>query len=178
MANIRVRELAERCNCSVQNIYNHINKHEEELRPHIYKDRRGTFLDEYACDLIRSYMYPKEVSADIELQQQLNNVRQALLETSAKLSKVEAELAHTRSDLDIANRDLAEQQRLLAASNEYLDFQKSQNAEQLDEIKRLEEALKASETAQKAAEDRAEAAENETRRVKGSGLIDRIFRRW
>lgn len=118
---IRVREFAEKCGCSPQNVYLHLKNHAEELEGHLLKDRRGTLLDDYAQDFIRQAMYPKELSADNsvqKLEEQVAELRTALFTAGQENLKLSSKLLETEGERDRALLDAGQYQKLLKASEE------------------------------------------------------------
>ena len=103
MANglIRVRDFAESCGCTPQNIYLHLKNYAAELEGHTIqgKGRQGILLDEYAQDFLRSIMYPKELS-DNALMDEINKLRAVIVQASQENARLATMLAATEAERD------------------------------------------------------------------------------
>ena len=157
---IKVREFAEECGCTPQNIYLHLKNYAAELEGHTQKGRRGLLLDEFACEFIRGAMYPKEISADAAVMEELNRLRATVLQIGQENARLTGELAKAEAARDAALLESANNQRLLAASEEAKEVQAA-------ELEAKEEAVRAAE---------AKSAELEAKNVAlmSRGLWDRI----
>ena len=174
---IRVREFAEQCNCTPQNIYQHLKNYATELEGHTQQGRRGILLDEYACDFLRSVMYPKEISADTEVMEELNRLRQNLLDMGMKNAALASRLAEVEGDRDRALLEAGEHQKQLLALTAHQEEQEQaleqarQDAEAAAQRSaELEEQLRAEKAA------RAEAEERE-QRLKSRNWFERLTRK-
>lgn len=118
---IRVREFADECGCTPQNIYLHLKNYAAELEGHTHKGRRGILLDGFAQDFIRQAMYPKELSTDNsvqKLQEEVAELRSALFKAGQQNLELAAKLAETEGARDRALVDAGQYQKLLRASEE------------------------------------------------------------
>lgn len=130
---IRVREFAQSCGCTPQNIYGHLKKYAAELEGHTLqgKGRQGVLLDEYAQEFLRSVMYPKEVTiADTALEEELNAMRAEILRVGQENLKLGAALLNTETERDKAQLEVKHFQRLLADS-ENAEKERAQEVETL-----------------------------------------------
>lgn len=137
---IRVRDFAKNCGCTPQNIYGHLKTYATELEGHTFqgKGRQGVLLDGYAQDFIRSVMYPKEVSADTELQQQVEELRTALFHASQESQRLAVTLAQTEGERDKAMLEAGQLQRLLVASEEAEKARKAEVAELREQLQQAD----------------------------------------
>ena len=118
---IRVREFADECGCTPQNIYLHLKNYAAELEGHTHQGRRGILLDAYAQDFIRQAMYPKELSTDNsvqKLQEEVAELRGALFHANRQGMELAAKLAATEGERDRALIDAGQYQKLLAESTQ------------------------------------------------------------
>lgn len=177
---IRVREFAEKCGCTPQNIYLHMKNYAAELEGHIHEGRRGQMLDAFAQDFIRDVMYPKELATDTtvqKLQEEIAELRASLFQASTKSLELASRLAETEGERDRALLDAGQYQKLLVASQE---------AEAAQKAELIEANEKAAAAAERAAElDRLlgevqaerDAAVAKNNALKNRGLLARIFRK-
>lgn len=116
---IRVRDFAESCGCTPQNIYLHLKNYAAELEGHTIqgKGRQGILLDEYAQEYLRSIMYPKELG-DNALMDEINKLRGAIVQASQENARLAARLAAAEGERDRAILESGQLQRLLTASEE------------------------------------------------------------
>lgn len=138
---IRVREFADECGCTPQNIYLHLKNYAAELEGHTHKGRRGILLDPYAQDFIREAMYPKELSTDNsvqKLQEEVAELRSALFQASQQGMELSAKLATAEGERDRALLDAGQYQKLLAASTQ----EKEAKEKELEDAVRKAEAWK------------------------------------
>ena len=174
---IRVREFAEQCNCTPQNIYQHLKNYATELEGHTQQGRRGILLDEYACDFLRSVMYPKEISADTEVMEELNRLRQNLLDMGMKNAALASRLAEAEGERDRALLESGEHQKQLLALTAHQEEQK----EALDQARQEAEAAarKVAELEQQLQAEMAARAEAEQRehQLKGRNWWERLTRK-
>lgn len=129
MGFIRVREFADQCGCTPQNVYKHIRNYKEDLDGHVYQDRRGLMLDEVAQDFIRNVMYPKELSTDTtvaNLQEEMAELRSAVMKLGQENLRMASELVHTQGERDRALFDLKHHQKLLQAAEDAEEAQKAE----------------------------------------------------
>lgn len=181
---IRVREFAEQMGCTPQNIYLHLKNYAEELEGHVIDSRQGKLLDEYACEFLRSVMYPRELDANSEvtrLNTELNELRSAFMKLGQENLNLSSRLATTEGERDRALLDVGQYQKLLKSSEEEgeakLEAAQKETAEAIlgresaeREVAELKELLEQEKAARAAAE-----ADNEA--LKGRGLLARIFRK-
>lgn len=138
MANelIRVRDFAKQCGCTPQNVYLHLKNYAKELDGHVITGpgRTGALLDDFAQDLIRSRMYPKELSDDAATKE-INRLRAAVTAAAqerADLYKQISTIEHERDNalklagenqllLDANTQELKEKEKLLAVSQKATD---------------------------------------------------------
>lgn len=146
---IRVRDFAQSCGCTPQNIYGHLKTYKVELEGHTFqgKGRQGVLLDEHAQAFLRSVMYPKEISADTEIMAELNRLRADLLQLGMKNTELAARLATAEGERDKAVLEVGHYQRALTAS---------QDAEEVKQ-KELDDALGMIESYERQSEREAEA---------------------
>ena len=109
---IRVRDFAQKCGCTPQNIYGHLKTYAAELEGHMIqgKGRQGVFLDEEAQEFLRSIMYPKEISKDtavVKLQNEVAELRTALFQAMQKGMEMSAMLSATEAERDRLQLDVA-----------------------------------------------------------------------
>lgn len=187
---IRVRDFAQACGCTPQNIYGHLKSYAAELEGHTHqgRGRQGVLLDDFAQDFLRSVMYPKELG-DNALMDEINQLRAALVQASQENSRLAVKLAATESERDRALLDAGQYQKALTASQEaeearaaelqqaHEDYQ--QAAEALEKMRdeahmRLQEA-QAAEERELEAKKRAEQAEAKNAALMGRGLLARIL---
>lgn len=137
---IRVRDFAKNCGCTPQNIYGHLKTYAVELEGHTFqgKGRQGVLLDEYAQDFIRSVMYPKEISADNELQRQIEELRTALFRASQETQKMAVTLAQTEGERDKALLEAGQMQTLLTASQEAEEARKAEVEELREKLQQAD----------------------------------------
>ena len=116
---IRVRDFAQACGCTPQNIYGHLKTYAADLEGHTIqgKGRQGVLLDEYAQDFLKSIMYPKEIG-DNALMEEINQLRGQLLQMTVKSTELAARLVETEGERDRALIDNKQYQKLLEASEE------------------------------------------------------------
>ena len=124
-----IRALANELGCTVQNIYQHINANKEELKGHITKRGKKSFLDQYAVDLITNLVTPREkiVIQDQHLFNELNRARASL----AKMVQEKEEMINMIKDLNERMNEKDKQLQLLE--------DKSSNAE--TELEKAKEEL-------------------------------------
>lgn len=116
---IRVREFAQNCGCTPQNIYGHLKTYAAELEGHTFqgKGRQGVLLDGYAQDFLRSVMYPKEI-ADNALMDEINKLRAQLLQMGVENTRLASQLATTEGERDRAVLEAGQFQKALTAAEE------------------------------------------------------------
>ena len=179
---IRVRDFAQKCGCTPQNIYGHLKTYAAELEGHMIqgKGRQGVFLDEEAQEFLRSIMYPKEISKDtavVKLQNEVAELRTALFQAMQKGMEMSAMLSATEAERDRLRLDVAGAEKRLRLAEE------SQVAKDV-ELSRVEQ--EAAEARQKAQEledllgkvqAERDAAEARERALKARNLIERVFRK-
>lgn len=184
---IRVREFAQNCGCTPQNIYGHLKTYAAELEGHTFqgKGRQGVLLDGYAQDFLRSVMYPKEI-ADNALMDEINKLRAQLLQMGVENTRLASQLAATEGERDRALLEAGEFHKALTASQEaeeakdaeIQDLREKHNQQHLVLAKAREDALHERQQAEKQqaeleAQLDAERAKNEA--LMGRGLLARIF---
>ena len=162
---IRVREFADQCNCTPQNIYQHLKNYAAELEGHTQQGRRGILLDEYACDFLRSVMYPKEISADTEVMEELNRLRAQLLQVGMKNTELSSRLAQVEGERDRAMLEAGEHQKQLLALTEHQEEQE----QALDQARKDAEAA-----AQRAAELEQQLQAEMAARAEAEGKYDAV----
>lgn len=133
---IRVSDFARKVGCSPQNIYKHVRNYAAELEGHLHGSRRGLLLDEYAQEFIRGVMYPKEVSGDTALREELEQLRSALFAASQENSRLAVALAQTEGERDKALLEAGQLQKLLTASQEAEEARKAEVEELREENRR------------------------------------------
>lgn len=181
---IRVREFAQNCGCTPQNIYGHLKTYAAELEGHTFqgKGRQGVLLDGYAQDFLRSVMYPKEI-ADNALMDEINKLRAQLLQMGVENTRLASQLATTEGERDRAVLEAGQFQKALTASQEAEEAREAelkQAAEALEQMRdeahmRLQEA-EAAEQRELEAQKRAELAEAELAAYKALPWYKKIFR--
>lgn len=159
---IRVREFAQNCGCTPQNIYGHLKTYAQEMEGHTFqgKGRQGVLLDGYAQEFIRGVMYPKELSAEASgVMDELNTLRGEFLRLGAKHAELAAKLAQTEGERDRALLDAGQFQKALAASKEEQEAKEAELQQAQEDYRQASEALEQmrAEAAQRLQE--AEAAE-------------------
>lgn len=160
---IRVKEFADKVGCTPQNIYLHLKNYKTELEGHVVQGRRGSMLDEYAQDFIRSVMYPKEVSADKSVLAELNQLRGEYFQIATKLAEAQAIIASLEAEKDKNLYELGHYQRLLSAAQES-EAEEKREKEQLEEnLQHASEELKKAVENQRALEDNLQAAESNSK---------------
>ena len=174
---IRVREFADQCNCTPQNIYQHLKNYAAELEGHTQQGRRGIMLDEYACDFLRSVMYPKEISADNEVMEELNRLRAQLLQVGMKNTELSSRLAEVEGERDRALLEAGEHQKQLLA----LEAHQEEQEQALDQARQDAEAAaqRAAELEQQLQAEMAARAEAERReqQLKSRNWFERLTRK-
>lgn len=182
---IRIRDFAESCGCTPQNIYLHLKNYATELEGHTIqgKGRQGILLDECAQDFLRSIMYPKELGENVVAQEN-ERLRKALAIASQENAALLKRALAAEGELDRALLREGENQRLLAASEEAQEAQAEElrqakvdmaaMTEMYKEMKQEADNAHLSLAKEKAAR---EAAENQNAALKSRGLIARILRR-
>ena len=115
----RVRDFAQACGCTPQNIYGHLKTYAADLEGHTIqgKGRQGVLLDEYAQEFLKSVMYPKEIGNNA-LMEEINQLRGQLLQMTVKSTELAARLVETEGERDRALIDNKQYQKLLKASEE------------------------------------------------------------
>lgn len=173
---IRVREFAQNCGCTPQNIYGHLKTYATELDGHTFqgKGRQGVLLDGFAQDFLRSVMYPKEI-ADNALMEEINELRAQLLQMGVKNTELASRLAAAEGERDRAVLEAGSVQRALAASEAETEARKAElDQARLEAQEATQKAQEAEQRADQAAAERdAEKARNEA--LMGRGLFARIF---
>ena len=159
---IRVRDFAQACGCTPQNIYGHLKTYAAELEGHTHqgRGRQGVLLDEFAQDFLRSVMYPKELG-DNALMDEINQLRQDLVQASQENSRLAVRLAATESERDRALLDAGQYQKALTASQEAEEAKAAELAEAKEDAEKLRNKLQAAEDREKA--------------LMGRGLLARIL---
>lgn len=159
---IRVREFAQSCGCTPQNIYGHLRTYATDLEGHTFrgKGRQGVLLDNYAQDFLRSVMYPKEIS-DSSLMDEINQLREQLLKIGLKNTELATRLAEAEGERDRAMLEAGEHQRALLAAQDAEAAQKAELQKARQEAS--EEALRAQEAVQEAQELRSRLEASEAR---------------
>lgn len=173
---IRVREFARNCGCTPQNIYGHLKTYAADLEGHTFKGsgRQGVLLDQYAQDFLRSIMYPKEISADTELMDEINRLRGQLLQLGMENTQLASRLAATEGERDRVLLECGQHQKALAAAAEEREAQ----AQELDRAhKEAQEAAQRAEEAHRQAQElqaALDAAEARETALMGRSLWQRI----
>ena len=177
---VRVREFADECGCTPQNIYIHLKNYAAELEGHTHQGRRGLMLDEQAQEFLRSIMYPKELSTDktvAMLQEQVAELRASLFQMGQQNLELSSKLSEAEGARDRAVLDAAQFQKLLKAAD---DAEEVRQQELTDARKKVSEATdKVAELDKLLGEVQAErdAAEALNAALKRRGLWARIFRK-
>lgn len=167
---IRVKEFADKVGCSPQNIYLHLKNYAAELEGHTEKGRRGILLDEYACEFIRGVMYPKEISADNEVMEEVNRLRAQLLQMGMENAHLAAKLASVEGERDRAMLEAGQYQKALTASTQELEDAQQAAQQAAEDAENLRERLAAEEAV------RAE-AESQIAALKGRNIWQRLTRK-
>ena len=118
MGLISIRDFAEQNSCTPQNIYKHIKQAGGILEGHIFKDRRGKLLDEYAQSYIKETMHKKEVLADNQLAEELAKARSLVFDMGVKNQELQEKIAELEMEKDRLLTNAAEQKRLITAKEE------------------------------------------------------------
>lgn len=128
---IRVRDFAQRCGCTPQNIYGHLKTYAAELEGHTHqgRGRQGIYLDPYACEFLRSVMYPKEVT-DNALMDEINQLRQELMQAGMEITKLSTKLVNVEAERDRALLDAGNFHKQLKAARE----EEEAKQQELDQI--------------------------------------------
>lgn len=150
---IRVREFAQNCGCTPQNIYGHLKTYAQELEGHTFqgKGRQGVLLDGYAQEFLRSIMYPKEI-ADNALMDEINKLRAQLLQMGVENTRLASQLAVTEGERDRAVLEAGQIQRALTATQEAEEAKAAELQELQHSLDDTKHRLQASEDAQRALE--------------------------
>ena len=116
---IRVRDFAERCGCTPQNVYLHLQNYATELEGHIIqgRGRQGRLLDGYAQDFLRSVMYPKELG-DGPVARENEKLRTAVALAAQENAALLKRALDAENERDRALLREGENQRLLVAAEE------------------------------------------------------------
>lgn len=116
---VKVRDFAQRCGCTPQNVYGHLRTYAADLEGHTYqgKGRQGILLDDYAQEFLRSVMYPKDLSENV-LQVQINELRGQLMQAETERMRLGSKLIQVEAERDRALIDAGQYQKLLTASQE------------------------------------------------------------
>lgn len=124
---IRVRDFAESCGCTPQNIYLHLKNYAQELEGHTVqgKGRQGILLDAVAQDFLRSVMYPKELGENPTAQEN-EKLRVALAQALQENARLLARAISAEGERDKALLDAGEHQRLLMASQAAQEAQEAE----------------------------------------------------
>ena len=148
---VKVRDFAQRCGCTPQNIYGHLKTYAADLEGHTFqgKGRQGVLLDEYAQDFLKSIMYPKDLTENV-LVVQVNELRGQLMQAETEKLRLGSVLVETQAALDRALIDVRQHQKLLDASQEAHQEEMKQATEALEQMRaeaaqRLQEAEMATE---------------------------------
>lgn len=185
----KVRDFAQECGCTPQNIYGHLRTYAADLEGHTFqgKGRQGVLLDEFAQDFLRSVMYPKEISTDTtvtKLQEEIAELRAALFRAGTQNMELSARLTSTEGERDRLQFDVKQykKQLQLAEESEATKTARLEAAEQeaaQNARKAQEEADKAQDLQQQLDQERAarEEAEAQNAALKGRGLLARILRK-
>ena len=139
---IRVREFAQNCGCTPQNIYGHLKTYAAELEGHTFqgKGRQGVLLDGYAQDFLRSVMYPKEI-ADNALMDEINKLRAQLLQMGVENTRLASQLATTEGERDRAVLEAGQFQKALTASQEAEEAKAAELQQAHEDYRQASEAL-------------------------------------
>lgn len=185
----KVRDFAQECGCTPQNIYGHLRTYVADLEGHTFqgKGRQGVLLDEFAQDFLRSVMYPKEISTDTtvtKLQEEIAELRTALFRAGTQNMELSARLTSTEGERDRLQYDVKQYKKQLLLA-ETTDAEKTAKLEAAEKEaaenarKAQEEEAKAQELQQQLEQERAarEDAEAQNAALKGRGLLARILRK-
>lgn len=145
---IRVRDFAQACGCTPQNIYGHLKTYAAELEGHTHqgRGRQGVLLDEFAQDFLRSVMYPKELGDNV-LAEEIEKLRAQVLQLGLKNTELSSRLALTEGERDKAVYEAGHYQRALAASKEAEEAKDAALVEAKDEADKLRNELKSAQEA-------------------------------
>lgn len=175
---MRVRDFAQRCGCTPQNVYGHLRTYAEDLAGHTYqgRGRQGVLLDDYAQEFLRSVMTPREV-ADSALMDEINMLRGELLKAGMTNASLATKLANVEAERDRALLDAGQFQKQLTASREEEEARKLELEEA--QFKLQEESDKAANLAdeKKALEDEKHLLEQQLKaeRERNQELENRTF---
>lgn len=182
---VRVRDFAQRCGCTPQNIYGHLKTYAADLKGHTFqgKGRQGVLLDEFAQDFLKSVMYPKDLSENT-LQIQINELRGQLMQAETEKLRLGSLLVQMEAERDRALIDNKQYQKLLKASEE-AEEAKDKELDQVkaDKAAAVEEAQNARKEVDQLHLDLEQekalraAAEAENQALKGRRLWERIIRK-
>lgn len=119
----KVRDFAQECGCTPQNIYGHLRTYAADLEGHTFqgKGRQGVLLDEFAQDFLRSVMYPKEISTDTtvtKLQEEIAELRAALFRAGTQNMELSARLTSTEGERDRLQFDVKQYKKQLQLAEE------------------------------------------------------------
>lgn len=139
---IRVREFAQNCGCTPQNIYGHLKTYATELEGHTFqgKGRQGVLLDGYAQEFLRSIMYPKEI-ADNALMDEINALRGQLLQMGVENTRLASQLAATEGERDRAVLEAGQFQKALTASQEAEEAKEAELQQAKEDYRQAAESL-------------------------------------
>ena len=175
---IRVRDFAQRCGCTPQNIYGHLKTYARELDGHTFqgKGRQGVLLDAYAQDFLRSIMYPKEL-ADNVLAEKIAMLQAELLQMGMKNTELAARLATTEGQRDKALLEAGHFQKALMASEEAEAARKAELEEAHQEAAGARQEAQEAQDKAKAAQEALEAAQAQLEALKARSWLDRLLRK-
>ena len=175
---IRVREFAQNCGCTPQNIYGHLKTYAAELEGHTVqgKGRQGVLLDGYAQDFLRSVMYPKEI-ADNALMDEINKLRAQLLQMGVENTRLSSLLATTEGERDRAMLEAGEHQKALMAAQDAEEARKVELQQAHEEAAAAQHSAKKAQEEAEAAQKALEAAQGRLEALKSRSWWERLTRK-
>lgn len=163
---IRVRDFADNCGCTPQNIYLHLKNYAQELEGHTIqgKGRQGILLDEYAQEFLRSIMYPKELT-DSAVAQEIEQLRKALALASQENARLLARALSAEAERDKALLDAGENQRLLMASQRAQEAQSEELRQAKTDVAAMSDRADRLDRTLGKVQDERDAAERDNKRL-------------
>ena len=159
-----IKELSKELNCSYEAVRKQVKRYSRELKEHIYTEHKTQYLDDYACDFLRSKRADSPV---VITQAKIDEATEELHKKYVALLEKHDALRDEYKRLEDENRQIA----LLEAQNGDLSRERDEALQKAAEAEKT--ALEASD-ALKRVEDEKHLLEQQNAAMKKAGFWKRL----
>lgn len=163
---ITLKELASELNCSYEAIRQHTKRYKNELEGHISYIGKSQYLDEWACDFIKSKRVESPITVHTVVRdERIKQLEEQVTMLQAKVVEQAEKLASQAEELRASDKALSEVNVLLLNSvkeKERADVLEAQNTDLSLEIEKKDKHLQEVTEELKSKTERLQAMENRT----------------